>query len=72
MSQWKEAFYDTFIYQTARCLIEENEKETEVKMFTYTHRSYQDLPCMDWAKTESIFDHFENRCKNKVLFKITQ
>ena len=71
MSQWKEVFYDTLIYQTARCLDERNEKKTEVKMYIYIHRSYENLPCMNWAKTVN-FDHFENKCKNKALFKITQ
>ena len=37
----------TFVYQTARCLDEGNEKETKVKIYIYIYRNYQNLPCMD-------------------------
>ena len=69
MSQWKEAFSDTFVYQTARCFDEGNEKETEVKMYIYIHSSYQNLPCMDWAKTESILTILKISVKRKLYSK---
>ena len=70
MSQWKEVFYDTLIYQTARCLDEGNEKKTEVKMYIYIHRSYENLPCMNWAKTESILTILKISVKTKLYSKL--
>ena len=70
MSQWKEVFYDTIIYKTARCIDEGNEKKTEVKMYIYIHRSYENLPCMNWAKTESILTILKISVKTKLYSKL--
>ena len=70
MSKWKDAFHDTFIYQTARCLDKGNEKETEVKMYIYLHRSYQNLPWMYWAKTQSMVTILKISVKIKLYSKL--
>ena len=67
MSQWKEAFMTH--YKTARCLEGGNEKGTEVEMYMYIQRSYQNLPCMGWAKTESISTVLKVSVDTKLYWK---
>ena len=45
-------------------------KKTEVKMYIYIHRSYENLPCMNWAKTESILTILKISVKTKLYSKL--
>ena len=70
MSQLKETQYHIFVYQTPRCLHEENEMENEVEMYIYIYRSYQNLSCIGWAKTDSIWIILKLSSKTKLYLKL--
>ena len=70
MSQWKEAFYDTFFLLKRQIFSWKQWKETEVEMYVYIHKSYQNLPNMGCAKIESILTILKIIVKAKLYSKL--
>ena len=69
MSQWKKAFYDTFAYQIPVDIDIHFHESENIYLYPQELSKFALYGLnQNWVN----FDHFENKCKNKALFKITQ